>query len=126
MVGHENCFGYLIRQNLIDLSTKEMMLPYGDLMTGLMHAHDIVIPPDEKIFKLDRFNIINKNLLRRLRCIVRNRIWTRLPKRTEPPLLEPEPETPIHRESHSPPTSPFELAPPIEQAPSSSADLIVT
>ena len=89
MVGYKNCFGYLIQQNMIDLSTKDMMLPYGELITRLMHAYDIVIPPDEETLKLDGFNVINRNLLRRLRCILRNRIWTRLPRRTEPPPPEP-------------------------------------
>ena len=111
---------------MIELSTKDMMFPYGGLITRLMHAHNIVIPSDEETLKLDRFNVINGNLLRRLRCIVRNGIWIRLPRRTEPPSPEPEPETPVYRESHSPPTSPLEVAPPTEQAASSYVDQIVT
>ena len=79
---------------MIDLSTKVMILSYGGLITRLMHAHDIVILPEETL-KLDRFNGINRNLLRRLRYIVRNKIWTRLPKRTEPPPLEPKLKTHI-------------------------------
>ena len=63
MKGHENSFGYLIQQNMIKLSKKDMMLPYGGLITRLIHAYDIVIPPDEEVMKLDRFNIINRNLL---------------------------------------------------------------
>ena len=49
---------------MIELSKRDMMLPYGGLITRLLHAYDITIPPDEKIIKLDRFSIINKNLLR--------------------------------------------------------------
>ena len=113
---------------MFELSTKDMMLPYDGLITRLIHEHDIVIPPYEETLKLNRFNVINRNLLRRLRCIIRNRIWTRLSRRIEPPPLEPElePETPVYRESHSPPTNSLEVAPPTEQAPSSSADPIVT
>ena len=61
--------------------------------------------------KLDRFNVINKNLLRRLRCIFKNGIWTKLLKRTD--LLPPdsEPETPIFMGNQSP-TSPFKATPP--------------
>ncbi|CAL9176435.1 unnamed protein product [Musa hybrid cultivar] len=55
-----------------------------------------------------------------------NGVWTRLPKRTDPPPPEPKPETPIHRGNQSPPTSPFEAAPPTDLAPSSSADSIAT
>ena len=64
------------------------MLPYGGLITRLIHAYDIVIPPYEEILKLVRFNIINRNLLRRLRRIVRNGTWTRLPRRTDPLPLD--------------------------------------
>ena len=103
-----------------------MMLPYGDLITRLIHAHDIVIPPNEEIMKLDRFNIINRNLLRRLRCIVMNHVWTRLHKRTNPHPLESELEIPIHRGGQSFPTSPFEATPLIDLAPSSSTDSIAT
>lgn len=59
MVEHDNCFGYLIRQNIIELSTKNIILPYGGLITRLIHAHDIVILPDKETIKLDRFNVIN-------------------------------------------------------------------
>ena len=61
MKEHNNCFGYLIQQNMIEISKKEMMLPYGSLITRLIHAYDIAIPPDEKVMKLDRFSVINKN-----------------------------------------------------------------
>ena len=97
--GYDNCFGYLIQQDMIELSKKDIMLSYGGLITRLIHAYDIVILPDEKILKLDRFNIINRNMLRRLRCIVRNETWTRLPRRTDPPPPDPKPETPIFRKN---------------------------
>ena len=44
---------------MIELSKKDMMLPYGGLIIRLIHAYDIVIPPNEKVMKLDRFNVIN-------------------------------------------------------------------
>ena len=53
MKGHDNCFGYLIQQNIIKLLKKDMMLPYGGLITRLIHAHDIVIALDEEILQLD-------------------------------------------------------------------------
>ena len=62
MKGHNNYFGYLIQQNMIEISKKEMMLPYGSLITRLIHAYDIAIPHDEEVMKLDRFSVINKNL----------------------------------------------------------------
>ncbi|CAL9756427.1 unnamed protein product [Musa acuminata subsp. burmannicoides] len=124
MTGRDYCFGYLIRQNMIDISRKDIMLPYGGLITRLLHAHDITISPDEETMKLDKFNIINRNLLRRLRCIVINEIWTRLPRRIDPPPPKPVPNTPIHRGSHSPLTSPFEAIPPTDAAPSSSSKII--
>ena len=106
MKGHDNCFGYLIQQNMVELLKKDMMLPYGGLITRLIHAYDIVIPHDEEIIKLDRFNIINRNLLRRLRCIIRNGIWTKLPRRTDLPSPDQEPEILIFRENQFSPTSP--------------------
>ena len=60
------------------------MLLYGGLITRMLNAYDIAIPPDEEVIKLNRFSIINKNLLRRLKCTFRNGIWIRLPKRTDP------------------------------------------
>ena len=88
--------------------------------------HMTVIPPDEETIKLDRFNVINRNILRRLRYIIRNSVWTRLPRRTNPPPPELELEIPIYRGSQSPPTSSFEVAPPTKLAPSSFANSIVT
>ena len=126
MKGHQNCFGYLIQQNMIELSKKDMMLPYGGLITRLIHAYDIVIPPDEEVMKLDRFNVINKNLLRRLRCTFINETWIRLPRRTDPLPPDLKTETPIFRDNQNPPTSPFKATPPVEQAPSSSTDDIRT
>ena len=89
------------------------MLPYGGLITRLIHAHDIVIPPDEEVMKLDRFNVINRNLLRRLRCTFRNGIWTRLPRRTDPLPPEPKHKTLIFRGNQSPPNGFFEATSPI-------------
>ena len=63
MKGHNNCFGCLIQQNMIELSKKDMMLLYGGLITRLLYAYDIAIPPDEEVIKLDIFSIINKNIL---------------------------------------------------------------
>ena len=62
--GYNNCFGYLIQQNMIEISKKDMMLPYGGIITRILRAYDIAILPDEEVIKLDRFSIINKNLLR--------------------------------------------------------------
>ena len=56
--GYDNCFGYLIQQNMIELSKKDMMLPYGGLITRLIHTYDIVIPPTEEVMKLDIFSVI--------------------------------------------------------------------
>ena len=63
MKGHNICFGYLIQQNMIELSKKDMMLPYGGIITRILKAYDIPIPLDEEVMKVDRFSIINKNLL---------------------------------------------------------------
>ena len=126
MKRHNNYFGYLIQQNMIKISKKDMMLLYGGLITRLLYAYNIVIPTDEEVIKLDRFNIINKNLLRRMRCTFRNGIWTRLPRRIDPLQPEPEPKTLIFRGNLSPPTGPFEESPPEEQAPPSSIDDIGT
>ena len=93
------------------------MLPYVCLIIRLIHAYDIAIPPDEEVMKLDRFNIINRNLLRRLRYIFQNGIWTKLPRRIGPLPPELEPETSIFRGNQSPPTCLFEATPPTEQAP---------
>ena len=49
MKGHNNYFGYLIQQNMIELSKQDMMFSYGGLITRLLHAYDIVIPPDEEV-----------------------------------------------------------------------------
>ena len=84
MKGYNNCFGYLIQQNMIEISKKDMMLPYGGLIIRILHAYDIVIPPDEEVIKLDRFSIINKNLLRWMRCTFRNGMWIRLPRKIDP------------------------------------------
>ena len=111
---------------MIELSKKDTMLPYGGLITRLLHTYDIVIPPDEEVIKLDRFSIINKNLLRWMRCTFRNGIWSRLPRRTDPLQLEPELGTLIFRGNLSPLTGPFEESPPVEQAPPSSIDDIGT
>ncbi len=111
---------------MIELSKKDMMLPYGGLITRLLHAYDITIPPDEEVRKLDRFSIINKNLLRWLRCTFGNGIWVRLPRRTDLPRPKPEPKTPIFRGNKSPPPSPFEATPPKEHPPPSSIDDIGT
>ena len=79
MKRHNNYFGYLIQQNMIELLKKDMMLPYSGLITRLLHAYDIAIPPEEEVIKLDKFSIINRNLLQRMRCTFKNSIWTRLP-----------------------------------------------
>ena len=71
---HDNCFGYQIQQNMIELSTKDIMISYCGFITRLMRAHDIVIPFDEETLKLDLFDVINRNLVRRLRFIVRNKL----------------------------------------------------
>ena len=99
-----------------------MMLPYGSLITRLLHAYDIDIPPEEKVIKLDRFSIINRNLLQQMRCTFRNGIWTRLPRRTNPLQPKPEPEIPIFRGNLSPLTGPFEESPLVEQVPPSSIE----
>ena len=96
---------------MIEQSKKDMMLPYGGLITRLIYAYDIVIPPDEEVMKLDRFNIINRNLLWRLRCIFKNGIWTRLHRMTNLLQSELEPKTPIFMDNQSPPTGPFEKTP---------------
>ena len=101
---------------MIEISKKDMMLLYDSIITRILHAYDIAISLDEEVIKLDRFSIINKNLLRRMKCIFRNGMWVRMPKRTDPPQLEPEPETPIFRGTQSPPTGPFEESHQIEQA----------
>ena len=126
MKGYNNCFGYLIQQNIIELSKRNMMLPYGGFITRLLYAFDIAISPDEEVIKLDRFSIINRNLLWRLRCIFRNSIWTRLLRRIDPHQPEPEPEIPIFRGNQSPPIGPFEESPLVEQAPPSSIEDIGT
>ena len=108
---------------MIELSKKDMMLSYGGLITRLIHAYDIAIPPDKEVIKLDRFNVINRNLLRRLRCTFRNRIWTRLPRSTNPLPPRPEPETLIFRGNQSTPTGTFEATPPVEQVPPSINDI---
>ncbi|WP_217540047.1 hypothetical protein, partial [Stenotrophomonas sp. GbtcB23] len=63
MKGHNICFGYLIRQNMIELSKRDMMLPYGGIITRIFNAYDIPILSDEEVIKVDRFSAINKNLL---------------------------------------------------------------
>ena len=70
---------------MIELSKKDMMLPYGGIITRILNAYDIAIPPDEEVIKVNRFSIINKNLLQRMRCIFRNGMWVRMPRRTDPP-----------------------------------------
>ena len=97
-----NCFGYLIQQNMIEISKNDMMLPYGGIITRILHTYDIAIPPDEEVIKFDRFSIINKNLLCRMRCLFRNGMWVRMPRRTDPPQPEPKPEIPIVRSTQSP------------------------
>ena len=57
---------------MIEISKKEIILSYGGLITRILHAYDITIPLDEEVIKLDKFSIINKNLLRQMRCIFRN------------------------------------------------------
>ena len=96
-------------QNII---AKDTMLPYGGLITRLILAHDICVSPDEEIIQVDRFNTINKNLLKRLRCTFSNGIWVRQPRRTNPipPLVE-HPKTLIFRGNESPPPSPFGATP---------------
>ncbi|CAL9106625.1 unnamed protein product [Musa textilis] len=84
MTGQDNCFGYLIWQNMVDIASKDLMLSYGGLITRLLHAYNIRIPPDEEVIKVDRYNAINRNLLKRLRCTFRNGIWTRQPRRIDP------------------------------------------
>ena len=120
------CLGYLIQQNMLELSTKDMMLPYGGIITRIMKAYDIQIPLEEEVMKSDRFSIINKNLLHRLRCHYRNGNWVRMPRRTDPPQPEPEPEpepeTPVFRSTHSPPICPFEETHPVEQTHTSSIE----
>ena len=115
MKGHDICLGYLIQQNMLELSKKDMMLPYGGIITRIMKAYDILIPLEEEVMKVDRFSIINKNLLHRLRCYYRNGNWVRIPRRTDHPQPEPEPETPVFRGTQSPPILPFEETYPVEQ-----------
>ena len=111
---------------MIEISKKNMILLYGGIITRILHAYDITIPPEEGVIKLDRFSIINRNLLQWMRCIFRNEIWTRLPWRTDPHQLELKPETPIFRGNLSPPIGPFEESPLVEQAPPSSIEDIGT
>ena len=122
MKGHDICLGYLIQQNMLELSKKDMMLPYGGIITRIMKAYDILIPPEEEVIKVDRFSIINKNLLHRLRCFYRNGNWVRMPRRTDPPQPEPEPKTPVFRGTQSPPICPFEETHPFEQTHTSSIE----
>ena len=63
MKGYNNCFGYLIQQNMIEISKRDMILPYGGIITRMLNAYDITILPDEEVIKVDRCCIINKNLL---------------------------------------------------------------
>ena len=98
------------------------MLPYDGLIIRLLYAYDITIPPEEEVIKLDRFSIINRNLLRWMRCTFRNGIQTRLPRRTDPLQPEQELETPIFKGNLSSPTGPFEESPLVEQAPPSSIE----
>ena len=123
MTGQHNCFGYLIRQHMQDIMTKDTILPYGRLITRILHAYDICIPPDEESIQNDRYNIINKNLLKKLRCTFSNGIWVRQPRRTDPiPTPIEQPETPILMGNESPPPSPFGAAP---SAPVSSSEDII-
>lgn len=85
---------------MIDISKKDMILPYDTQITRLLYTYDIATPLDKEIMKLYRFNIINRNLLRRLRCTIINKIWTKLHKRTDPPTLTSNTNT---YDSHSPP-----------------------
>ena len=96
---------------MIELSKKDMMLPYGGLIIRLIHTYDIVFSRDEEVINLDRFNVINRNILRRLRCIFRNKIQTKLPRRIDPLSPNPEPETPIFRGNQSPHTDTFKETP---------------
>ena len=99
------------------------MLSYGGLITRLILAHNISVSPDEEIIQVDRFNTINKNLLKRLRCTFSNGIWVRQPRRTDPiPLPVEHPETPIFRGNESPPPSPFGATP---SAPASSSEELI-
>ena len=84
MTSQHNYFGYSIRQHIQDITAKDTMLSYGGLITRFLHAYDICIPPDEETIQSDRYNIINKNLLKRLRCTFNNGIWVRQPRRTDP------------------------------------------
>ena len=99
------------------------MLPYGGLITRFLLSHDICIPPDEETIQNDQYNIINRNLLKRLRCTFSNGIWVRQPRRTDPipPPVE-HPETPILTGNESPPPSPFGAAP---SAPVSSSEKLI-
>ena len=106
---------------MLELSKKDMMLPYGGIITRILKAYDIPIPPEE-VIKVDRFSIINKNLLHRLRCVYRNGNWVRMPRRTDPPQPKPEPETPVFRGTQSPLICPLEETHSFEQAPASSIE----
>ena len=105
-----------------DIIAKDSMLLYGGLVTRLMLAYNICVSPDEKIIQVDRFNTINKNLLKRLRCTFGNGIWIRQPRKTDPvpPPVE-YPETPNFKGNESPPPSPFGAAP-SEPAPALSSE----
>ena len=105
-------------QNII---AKDSMFPYRGLVTRLMLAYNICVSPDEEIIQVDRFNTINRNLLKRLRCTFGNGIWIRQPRRTDLVfLLVEHPKTPIFNGNESPPPSPFGAAP-LEPAHASSS-----
>ena len=74
MTGQHNYFGYIIWQHMQDIIAKDSMLPYGGLVTRLMLAYNICVSPDKEIIQVDRFNTINKNLLKKLSCTFSNSI----------------------------------------------------
>lgn len=62
-----------------------MMLLYEGLIIKILHIHNVAKPRNEEIIRQDKFNIINKNLLRRFMHYIINKIYIRLLKRIDSP-----------------------------------------
>lgn len=52
MTRRDYYFDYLLCQNTIDISKKDMMLLYGGMIIRILHTHDRVIPSSKEIMKL--------------------------------------------------------------------------
>lgn len=47
MIRCDYCLSYLLHQNMINVSEKDIMLLYRDMIIRLLHAYDIAIPLDK-------------------------------------------------------------------------------